>query len=797
MTEARASNRPIPWDPIVAFRSAYLGEGGKRYFSELYSIVPPAPEPKDFRRMDAPRQGDADAVEPGDADKRTWRFARSLRPLGGGLEFLGPKAGRFFALYKRVSPPRVWRTVSTMLHNCGAVGLGEAGLTAYLKEVGGYYKRWGEAVSGDWKWFVNMEECFGYREPEPVANFVREVREWAGGSFIPVHPLTGKSEDFYRVFRAGVREFLSDFSQPTGVKSVADWVADPGGWGGSGSTQWRGAVSLQGVVLKRNKWSMSLTRPQAEILSLLYADGPELASLRQRNKAIAKREKSKVRPVINSDDELYLRMSYVSSWLERGLSGNSRSTLFMSSEQRLAVWRRLSADDGAWRLPLDQSRFDWHVNKSMLGIINDEIYRLASGIPDASVRADVERVLRQISSTIANGGSISFPGTSETVEVEKGVMSGWRWTALYDTIVNWAELWVARDAVKSLRGRDGVVYAVAQGDDDMLHVADEWDVVLYPVLYARMGLDVNPGKFFASRVRDEFLRQVGRVGQGSSGYPVRALGSVLWRNPLSADPPNGDERGRELLHNWAVLKSRGGNVEQVMRADLGQALGISRELLEDWLSTPAAVGGPGWGGSGSRNAVAPETRVTYSGVLTGVDRSVPFPMGRELGLRLAVGLVDKSNVRGEIVRNEWRVMDPERPARVALGTTRLPTRPRVSDRFPHFLRGAWLEHLVRERDWGAVGAMLECGPAVADSVRSRVGNGLFGDWVLGKLSMPRPEGVWHPDAVNAWLGLNEGWLVGRLLEGDLGRGWLRRAWLALELRLGEGLADMGIAYIGM
>ena len=91
-----------------------------------------------------------------------------------------------------------------------------------------------------------------------------------------------------------------------------------------------------------------------------------------------------------------------------------------------------------------------------------------------------------------------------------------------------------------------------QGDDVRVCTRSYADAILLWREYSLAGLDVNPGKFFIRSDSDEYLREVAYIGD-TSGYPGRAVRSLVFRSPLTVEKIKGEEKLSEQLQNWTTL----------------------------------------------------------------------------------------------------------------------------------------------------------------------------------------------------------------------------------------------------
>jgi hypothetical protein len=488
---------------------------------------------------------------------------------------------------------------------------------------------------GYWKWLVNWETLGGYRAAKDISDFVDELKQWATGDVFHGIPRDGiLSEDaFLDEFEAGMWEFLR-MAPNVGVANeravtVDEYASSPGNWARAGSSKRKDAVEYETEVGKRkkakkSKWRAALAMTPGMVAAILRETRPN--ALKQQNSAIQKREAGKVRAVVNSDDETYLRMSYVSHWLEVALEGHPLSTLFMKTTQMVEMWERLSlnTEDETVKIPIDQSHFDWQQNKRMIARFVRVVRRMVETYAEPRVRHDLLHVLRGVEVGLVEVvGELTVGNGKEkiTLPVEKGVMSGWRWTALMDTVMNWGELFAARKVVRDAGLSEPVIEAVAQGDDDQVRCPTYGHAAALAEAYSVMNFEVNPGKFFVDSNRDEFLRQVPQPGE-VSGYGVRGVLSLLWRNPVSRDPIAGQLRMQEQVKAWNLMLGRGADVKACwknMLVDVTQGNDISRKEAIAVLGTPAALGGigflespDGWmefkpGSATSKGRVIPET----------------------------------------------------------------------------------------------------------------------------------------------------------------------------------------------
>jgi hypothetical protein len=209
-----------------------------------------------------------------------------------------------------------------------------------------------------------------------------------------------------------------------------------------------------------------------------------------------------------------------------------------------------------------------------------------------SDRLEILHVMRQIIIDISTG--VVMVG-KHILKYLNGVLSGWRWTALIDTLVNSGELNAVSDYVKEqLDIEPKVGLDVEQGDDIRLLTINYSAAVMIWYAYTKAKFNVNPSKFFISDKVDEFLRQV-TDGYSIHGYPARACTALVWRNPVSRELLNGEERIREACGSWNQFFNRQKfRSDKIMVRDLAGANKISQDQVQSLLDSPACVGGLGY-----------------------------------------------------------------------------------------------------------------------------------------------------------------------------------------------------------
>ena len=246
----------------------------------------------------------------------------------------------------------------------------------------------------------------------------------------------------------------------------------------------------------------------------------------------------KKRWIIAGDVSVYLKMEYLAA--ER---------VFRGLPSPLVRSGRLALEDAAERIrlvgertasvPLDQTGFDHQITVEM---VLTAIRVMREFYTDARALEIFDLLLEQLPKTV-----LSYKKRTGTVFERRwrnGLLSGWRWTGVLNTVINLAEFEVVRT---QLGPWDKVVFYSAMGDDDDVFASDLATCVQIALLYRHnLGPEaLNLKKFFISRTTSEYLRKITAPGR-TVGYPARLLNSILWRKPQSEPQNNGGVRLEQI-----------------------------------------------------------------------------------------------------------------------------------------------------------------------------------------------------------------------------------------------------------
>jgi hypothetical protein len=438
-----------------------------------------------------------------------------------------------------------------------------------LKTLGDLAKHHGDLLfPGYWQYLVDWNLHFGAQPTTGSdAGFEELIASWVS---------TPKSEDAEgsdrdKTIMLGLDLVATELGRPLEKGPTIDEFFDqPSRWLSNGSSDGRELPRSQ-----KTKFATYAASTRAQ----LHHDMGDTSS--PHYKVFDKRERGKHRNLISSPWSLFLQMSFVG--LQAEAKFKSAVPTSLSRDWQPGNWLELmTVMKRKLLVPIDQSKFD-HVPSMRVLARCVEIICQAGTHPH-----DVERTI--VSAVIVDRvkhGSLSYGGKHYVHE--RGLLSGWRWTSLIGTMVNYAEFLAITNQV-GLRPQPARNVCF-QGDDALIAVDDWADAVKLVKRYMDV-LPVNPSKFFIDNKRTEYLRYV-LTKKRRFGYFARAAAGLMYANASSGgalDPAS-------IASNWSLVHSRGGTAAATTYHCSRDLCGLLRcrpaEAL-DLLQTPASVGGLGW-----------------------------------------------------------------------------------------------------------------------------------------------------------------------------------------------------------
>lgn len=460
-----------------------------------------------------------------------------------------------------------------------------------LKSLSTWALRSGPRVK-NFELLVGIDQMFGWR-PDKNYDPGEDVKSWVNKKFKPNY--LGSEDKFYHKFREKVREILRWKNKPQEMKtSPQDYCTNLADTGTAGSAFDPGGPRMEfeadGVTKKtyNNKFAKSAALSLENKMNRLFS------KVRQKCKVSTKLEiYPKVRLIVSSDFNTSLKMRYIDIWLKEWMAGNSLSTLWLGNRERFDMWCQFT-ELNSWACPIDQTAFDHNVSKLMVQIINEELKSL---IQDYAVNG--EQMVEVMDTIIyaLDGGDIiwEYKGQKFKTQYENGVLSGWQWTAFYDTVVNIAEHKMAIDLLNELNIEISVLMFNAQGDDQCVRLKTARSCLAYWAALSSMGLEIHITKNFFSKDHDEYLRRY-TDGKASNGYPARMVNSMLWLYPGTNQERDPLVRLTNITTNWKKyserLKIEFTRIEDLFRSDAKGAK-IKADDIEHYLTTSRTRGGSG------------------------------------------------------------------------------------------------------------------------------------------------------------------------------------------------------------
>lgn len=373
--------------------------------------------------------------------------------------------------------------------------------------------------------------------------------------------------------------------------SFAEFVKFRDAWANPGASTYGKTARIRAYVRKkgkmsykeltlRNKWFKALVATDEQLTRDCLAGKPAIVKPFRKLD-----EPAKSRTVQCFDTRSLIRSAYLCEGIKEYNGSKIWTTLESSSRDKMRLRRRLLRKDGDFRLCTDQSSFDINQSKESVMFTLEALF---SKIVKYGKNRDLKRVaeaeLEALRHAYLVGGSAW----------RKGVLSGMKFTALVDTVLN-----RAASVLVLQRLGVGIKFGLFQGDDAVMITDRDVDKEAVAAEYRILGLEVNPDKSWKARNRCEFLHEIYSDGV-IRGFPARIAKSLLWKKPNTGPSVGGATSIQEDISTLQTAARRGlvGVVELGWR--LLRRVGYSGgrdQFIESWF-TPGALGGLGFGSKG-------------------------------------------------------------------------------------------------------------------------------------------------------------------------------------------------------
>lgn len=459
-----------------------------------------------------------------------------------------------------------------------------------VKKISDTAFRCREHFSPNWRYFVHINRLKDYVLDMSFDELYKVTVDW----FTPKeHTYNGSTALFEQHYRDAIKKVLRQTPDRhiDATLTIKQFCQNPVLWGADGSvfTRNRADVIFDGNKVARTKWSWAWATSANVVERILTT--PDF----QRAKVFIKREPAKPRAVVGSDINTYLKMKYLSlAALDNLFRGDPRSPIWMGVNKKTKMWEDLMVFKG-YRMPVDQSSFDQQQTLNTVLITIEELANYCDQVIVGEAKEDVMFMFDIVLKALSGGEVlVDKDGIKKTVQIRNGVLSGWYWTALIDTLINLAtaevvKLWVLEKGLPY-----NLHHLFAQGDDDDYEFSDKISAISTWLGYVSMGYQVNPSKFYISINSDEFLRKAISPDK-ITGYPARSILSILWRNPVGDPDAVGRARLDSILTRWKLFFDRCNShiILNILYHDMVGAVKIKRQDIIDWVHTPRSFGGGG------------------------------------------------------------------------------------------------------------------------------------------------------------------------------------------------------------
>lgn len=450
----------------------------------------------------------------------------------------------------------------------------------------------------DYQYLVGIDTLYGWRKEVDDDMIKEKIKNWVNNDFKPNYK--GSEIEFNNKFREHIRKTLRWKENKQRMKTTArDFCANIAAQGTTGSAfdpiTPKANIKVvdeetgSSVKFKKNKYTKSAALSTSTKLKRLFAMRKQSARVSHKVEFVPK-----VRIIVSSDYNTTMKMRFIDEWLTPWLSGLDKSTLFQTTSQTFQMWRKFSENGRYYNVPIDQSAFDHHVTKKMVLIMLEEIRSL---ILDFAI--DNNELLDVMDTLIygIDGGEIIYETKDGkfTWEYKSGILSGWQWTALLDTLANIAEYEIMCDLIREEKIQVETVQFNAQGDDGLVKLTKPVSCLALIVAYNQCGFEVHPRKTFISKKHNEYLRKYSKNNE-VNGYPARMVTKLLWVYPGDLIPISEVEKLTTTLSKWKMFNERmkgdNKNLLRYLKIEY-HGLKIPVATYEKYLYTSQVRGGAG------------------------------------------------------------------------------------------------------------------------------------------------------------------------------------------------------------
>lgn len=403
-----------------------------------------------------------------------------------------------------------------------------------------------DIIGKEWYLLVDLQLIAAYQLEKESPTKIEAI-DWLHDT--KDHSLFGDITEFEKLFEAGLIDFWKNvpFIQAEKYYDIDTFISNPALWATSGSSM----RAERYEDSRKNKWTLAYNSSKDKLRSLL---------LTNQNNEVHVFVKTNHEPIKNRfigtcDDPANLQMSFLDQYISPGLKHCNIIASYMSNKGWISMYDLITTFK-RHKLPsvdVDQTNFDHGMSRKMVEMTLQSIYNRITLLLNTagSYNSEVFNVIEALKYSMSHlrivGDNYAFPWTN-------GVASGWRWTALLDSMINWAENKIIDQDMLNYGLPVRLVYRVVQGDDVSEFYMDNITALNRVKFWQRRNFDISVSKTIVNKRYSEFLRYIINESE-VRGYPARVLHSILVRDPTTTQR-NDDSVEVEHLRVCATLASR-------------------------------------------------------------------------------------------------------------------------------------------------------------------------------------------------------------------------------------------------